>query len=136
LRLAFSLSRLVGGPGEATLSGFLCGAARGGNFFLRALREGVRPDGQSLLDFTTAQNLHRLVAADETGFAKFIDPDGGAGLEVLLQARKVHNLVADAERILEAEFRDAANQRHLAAFEVRRHLAARAGFRALVALAG
>src|SRR5262245_20310488 len=91
-----------------------------------------------LADIPASQNLDAAQrAADQSRATEQFFINGGAIVETLLQFVHIHDAVNRLERgVVEAAFRQAPMQRHLTAFESGTDASARAGFLALVALAG
>jgi hypothetical protein len=96
----------------------------------------VRADGQRLADLAACQHLHFAAAAmHQPVLAQQLRRDHRARLELEGEEVEVDHSVLDAERVVESALRDAAVQRHLAAFESALELEARSRFRALVTAA-
>src|SRR5690349_18366103 len=128
-----SMNRFMPVPCNSLLRYHLKRATRLGDFFLGRCAECVRVNGQLVLQFAVAQNLDGIGgAADKTVRTKQVGSDRFARGENI-QLFEVHHRIGDAKKIVEAALRDAAVQRHLAAFEPASARIAAAGLLALVA---
>src|SRR5437870_6709744 len=114
------------------------GRATGGrDFFGRLPAEFVRADGQRLADLAAPEHFDEpLGARHEPTLEKKCRRDDRAGVEPGRQRVQIHDLVLDAERIVKSALRDAAVQRHLAAFKPAFELESRPRLRALVPAPG
>src|SRR6478609_4087782 len=119
------------GAGESptpSLLWLLDGTARSHDLLLGRTRDLVDRDGELHGDVAVAQNLDLLVLPNRTLGDQVADGDVatlGVELRELLQ---VHDLVLDAERVLEpAQLRGAHVQRHLPTLEADAHGVARLG---------
>ena len=103
------------------------------DLFRRLAAELVRAHGQLLRDVAAREHLERLPAAvNQPRLEQQLGRDHRAGVEALLEHVEVHHRVFGAERVVEPTLRDAAMQRHLAAFEPALELESRARLRPLV----
>src|ERR1035437_1411091 len=118
------LERLRAAPGRRDL-------------FRRLAAELVRPNRQRLADLAAGEHLERAHGPlHEAALAQELRRHDRAGLEPRAERVEVHDVVLDAERVVEAALGHAPVQRHLAAFEPALVVKARARFRALVAAPG
>src|SRR5687767_5755559 len=109
------------------------------DFLARAIAHAHAANSHRLLDLAVGQQLRRALArANQSRFRERLSRDFLPAN--VLEVAEAHDLVLDAERILEAALRQPARHRHLAAFEVRlaaaRAVVARARLDSLVSLAG
>src|SRR5687767_3729497 len=97
----------------------------------------MRVHRQRLGHFTAAQHLDREpLAVNESGFAQRVSRNRFARVEHRLELIEIHDRVLGAEDVVEPALRQAAMQRHLAAFETALERIPRTRLRALVSAAG
>lgn len=106
--------------GEFPLEFNYATASLGDSLFSR-LAECVSLDGEFAFDFAIGKNLHEVLLADETSSTQFVDAHLVQLLRVSerLDGRKVDGFIFNSVDVLETEFRHAALERHLTAFEAR-----------------
>src|SRR5207253_4265282 len=93
-------------------------AARGNDFLRRFPAELVRAHGQRLAKLAAGEDLDRPIRAmHEAMLAQQLGCDNDAAIEFGGDGVEVDDFILDAKRIVKATLRDAAVQRHLAAFE-------------------
>src|SRR5215831_6561827 len=134
--LMASTNRFMAIPQNSLRSYHLKRAARLGDLFLGRRAESMRVNGELVLQFAVAQNLDGIRgAADKTVRAKQIGGDRFARGKNI-QFFQVHHRICDSKQIVEAALRDAAMQRHLAAFKPAAARITAAGLLPLVTGAG
>src|SRR6187401_429252 len=112
-------------------------AARGRNLLGRLAAELVRAHRQLLRHIAASQHLYRHTRPrDHPRLDQQLRRHHRPVVETLGQRVQVHHRVLDAELVVEATIRDAAMQRHLAAFEAALERVARARLGALVPAPG
>src|SRR5258706_9258784 len=127
---------LRGVSSRFTLRDLLAGTARRFDLLPGRLGELHRMHGELLGQLAVSEDLDPVVPAlDETGLAQRRLVDRGPVVEAL-QVGKVHDGVIFLEDVVEATLREAAVQRHLAAFEAEHARVAGARLLPLLAAAG
>ena len=110
-------------------------SARLFDFFLGRLREGCSLHGDLLGNAAVAKNLQTVLAIVQNAFFDQGRRVNDSAVFELIENRNIHSRQGLCEDVVEAALRDAACQRHLAAFEADAELAARTGLLALVSAA-